>query len=63
VDYLIDDNGLIEIRSKERRVRLLDPEKSKQERAYWQWFSMLLPLGLMSFFGLINYFLRIKRYT
>lgn len=63
VDYLIDDNGLIEIRSKERQLRLLDPEKSKQERAYWQWFSMLWPLGIMSFFGLINYFLRIKRYT
>ncbi len=63
VDYLIDDNGLIEIRSKERSVRLLDPEKSKKERVYWQWFSMLVPLGLMTFLGLINYFIRVKRYT
>ena len=63
VDYLIDDNGLIEIRSKERRVRLLDPDKIRSERSYWQWFSMLIPLGIMTFFGLINYFLRVKRYT
>ena len=63
VDYLIDDNGLIEIRSKERRVRLLDPDKIRSERSYWQWLSMLIPLGLMTFFGLINYFVRVKRYT
>jgi gliding-associated putative ABC transporter substrate-binding component GldG len=63
VDYLIDDNGLIEIRSKERRVRLLDPDKIRTERSYWQWLSMLIPLGLMTFFGLINYFVRVKRYT
>lgn len=62
VDYLIDDNGLIEIRAKERSIRLLDPDKSKTERTYWQWFSMLFPLGIMTFFGLINYFIRVKRY-
>jgi len=63
IDYLIDDNGLIEIRAKERTVRLLDPEKSKTERSYWQWFSMLLPLGIMLIYGLIHYFVRSKRYS
>jgi gliding-associated putative ABC transporter substrate-binding component GldG len=63
VDYLIDDNGLIEIRAKERSLRLLDPEKSKNERTYWQWFSMLLPLAIMTFLGLLNYFIRVKRYS
>lgn len=63
IDYLIDDNGLIEIRAKERTVRLLDPEKSKTERTYWQWFSMLLPLGIMLIYGITDYFIRLKRYT
>lgn len=63
IDYLIDDNGLIEIRSKERTVRLLDPEKSKSERSYWQWFSLLTPLGIILIFGITNYFIRKKRYT
>jgi gliding-associated putative ABC transporter substrate-binding component GldG len=63
IDYLIDDNGLIEIRAKERTVRLLDPEKSKTERIYWQWFSMLVPLAIMIIYGIVDYFIRIKRYT
>lgn len=63
VDYLIDDNGLIEIRAKERQVRLLDPLKSKQDRGYWKWFSMMLPLTFMIFFGTVNYLLRKKRYS
>jgi ABC-2 type transport system permease protein len=63
VDYLIDDNGLIEIRAKERQVRLLDPLKSKQDRGYWKWFSMILPLTFMIFFGTVNYLLRKKRYS
>lgn len=63
IDYLIDDNGLIEIRSKERTVRLLDPEKSKSEKTYWQWFSMLTPIALMIILGLVNYFIRKQRYT
>ena len=63
IDYLIDDNGLIEIRSKERTVRLLDPEKSKSEKTYWQWFSMLTPIALMIILGIVNYFIRKRRYT
>ena len=63
IDYLIDDNGLIEIRSKERTVRLLDPEKSKSEKTYWQWFSMLMPIALMIILGIVNYFVRKRRYT
>lgn len=63
IDYLIDDNGLIEIRSKERTVRLLDPEKSKSKKTYWQWFSMLMPIALMIILGIVNYFIRKRRYT
>ena len=63
IDYLIDDNGLIEIRSKERTIRLLDPEKSKSEKTYWQWFSMLMPIALMIILGIVNYFVRKRRYT
>jgi ABC-2 type transport system permease protein len=62
VDHLIDDNGLIEIRAKERQLRLLDPKKNKTDRGYWKWFSMMVPLIIMTFFGFINYFVRKKRY-
>jgi ABC-2 type transport system permease protein len=63
IDYLIDNNGLIEIRAKERTLRLLDPEKSKSEKSSWQWFSMILPILSIFILGIANYFIRRKRYT
>ncbi len=63
IDYLIDNNGLIEIRAKERTLRLLDPEKAKSEKEYWQWYSMTLPIFSIFIFGLVNYFIRRKRYN
>jgi ABC-type uncharacterized transport system involved in gliding motility auxiliary subunit len=63
IDYLLEGKGLIEIRAKERKLRLLDPEKSRIEKSYWQWYSILAPIGIMLIFGLINYFIRNKRYT
>ena len=62
IDYLIDNNGLIEIRAKERTLRLLDPEKAKSEKEYWQWYSMVFPIFSIIIFGLVNYFIRRKRY-
>ncbi len=62
IDYLIDNNGLIEIRAKERTLRLLDPEKSKSQKEYFQWFSMILPIFSIIILGLVNYFVRKKRY-
>jgi hypothetical protein len=63
IDYLIDDNGLIEIRSKERTLRLLDPEKAKSEKSYWQYFSLILPLMVILIFGAVNHWIRLRKYT
>lgn len=62
IDYLIDDNGLIEIRAKEKILRLLDPEKTRIERNYWEWFNLLLPLLSVTLFGLINNIYRKRKY-
>ena len=63
VDYLIDDNGLIEIRGRETTLRLLDPVKIKDEKTYWQMLNLLLPLGLIILFGTTNYWIRKRKYT
>ena len=63
VDYLIDDNGLIEIRARETQLRLLDAVKVKEEKNYWQWFNMILPLGFVVLLGLINFVIRRRKYT
>lgn len=62
IDYLIDDNGLIEIRAKEKTLRLLDTEKTRLERGYWQWFNLIAPLSSILAFGILNHILRKRKY-
>jgi ABC-2 type transport system permease protein len=63
VDYLLDQNGLIEIRGKELNVRLLDQTRIKDERSYWKWLNMLLPLLIILIFGAANWWIRRWKYT
>lgn len=62
IDYLIDDNGLIEIRAKEKTLRLLDSEKTRLEHTYWQWFNIIAPLLSMIIFGIANNIYRKRKY-
>lgn len=62
-NYLLDDNGLINIRSKEIAVAFLNSEKITEEKTKWQLLNILLPLVLLGIFGFsFNYF-RKKKYT
>jgi gliding-associated putative ABC transporter substrate-binding component GldG len=63
VDYLIDDNGLIEIRGRETTMRLLDQVKAKEEKTYWQLLNTMLPISLVLIFGIANYYIRKSKYT
>jgi ABC-2 type transport system permease protein len=63
IDYLLDDSGLIEVRSKEITLRLLDRNRIREEKSYWQILNMLLPIGLIVIFGLANSYIRKKKYA
>lgn len=57
VNYLLDDNGLINIRSKEVDLPLLDKEKVYEEYTYTQLLTVGLPLVILTLFGIaITYF-------
>lgn len=62
VNYLLDDTGLINIRSKEISVAFLDPQKIIKQRTKWQTLNLLLPISLLILFGWIFSFLRRKKY-
>jgi ABC-2 type transport system permease protein len=62
VNYLLDDSGLINIRTKEIAVAFLDPQKTSEERSKWQILNMLLPLGLLAVFGILFQYLRKRKY-
>jgi len=63
VNYLLDDNGLINIRSKEIAIAFLDTEKISSQKTKWQIVNIALPLVLLVLFGIGFKFLRKKRYA
>lgn len=62
-NYLLDDNGLINIRSKEIAVAFLNSEKITEEKTKWQLLNILLPLVLLGIFGFGFNYLRKKKYA
>ncbi len=63
IEYLLDENGVIEARGKEVKLRLLDNVKAKAERSTWQLINIVLPLVFLALFGLGYNFLRRRRYA
>ncbi|MFI0431186.1 gliding motility-associated ABC transporter substrate-binding protein GldG [Mariniflexile sp. HMF6888] len=63
VNYLLDDNGLINIRSKEITVEFLNQEKIADEKTKWQIINILLPLLLLGTFGMLFNYFRRKKYA
>lgn len=63
VNYLLDDDGLINIRSKKIAVAFLNQEKIASQKTSWQVFNTLLPLSLLAIFGFIFNYFRKKTFT
>ena len=62
INYLCDDNGLIEARSKEFKIRLLDNQEIEKKSAKWQFINIATPIALILLLGLIQFFWRKKLY-
>lgn len=63
MNYLCDDSGLITVRSRELKLRLLDKTKIEQSKVKWQTINIVFPILLIIIFALIISFLRKRRYT
>jgi len=62
IDYLCDNNGVLELRSKEIKLRLLDPAKI-EEPQFIQWLNVILPTIMIIIFGMIFSFIRKRKFT
>ncbi|MGB7786632.1 MAG: gliding motility-associated ABC transporter substrate-binding protein GldG [Salinimicrobium sp.] len=63
VNYLLDDSGLINIRSKEVSIAFLDLPKVEEKRTFWQVINLLLPLVLLGLFAALFFFWRRRKYV
>jgi gliding-associated putative ABC transporter substrate-binding component GldG len=63
VNYLLDDNGLINIRSKDLDLPLLDKEKVYENYTITQFITIGLPILILALFGILFTFLRKRKYS
>lgn len=63
MNYLVDDNGLMELRSREMKLRLLDKPKIRAEKTKWQLLNTVLPVLMVILAGMIYGFFRKRKYT
>lgn len=63
IEYLVDENNLIETRNKEIKLRQMDAIKIKEEKKKWQFVNVAVPAMMVIFFGLIFGFLRRRKYA
>ena len=63
VNYLLDDNGLINIRSKDLDLPLLDKEKVYENYTVTQFITIGLPILILALFGILFTFLRKRKYS
>ena len=63
VNYLLEDSGLINIRTKKIAIPFLDPQKTAEKRGTWQFLNLLLPLLLLAIFGFLFSIYRKRKYT
>ena len=63
MNYLLDDQGLLQLRSREVKLRLLDKKKIATHETKWKIINVFYPLIGLIFLGLIQFYIRKKKYS
>ncbi|MGF1584363.1 MAG: gliding motility-associated ABC transporter substrate-binding protein GldG [Bacteroidales bacterium] len=61
LNYLLDETGLMELRTRELQLRLLDRSRVREQKTRWQLINMMVPLLFVIIIGLFYNHIR-KRY-
>ena len=62
LEYLTDRSGVLEARSKDVKLRLLDNGRIKPEKAQWQFVNVGIPIACVLVFASCYFFFRRRRY-
>lgn len=63
LNYMLDENRLIEARTKDITLRPLNQIKLNEEKTYWQVLNIVLPVVLIALFGVLKFFYRKNKFT
>jgi len=63
VNYLCDDEEIVQVRSKDFKMRLLDKERVLKEKTFWQILNMVLPLILVIIMGIVFAVVRNRKFA
>lgn len=63
MNYLLDDEGLLQLRSREVKLRLLDKKKTATQVTKWKLTNVGLPILIIICFGIVQFYIRKKRYS
>ena len=63
IGYLIDGEGMIDIRSRSLTIRLLDSKKVNSQRLTWQVVNTVVPIALIILLGLVLALVRKRKYS
>lgn len=63
VEYMLDESGVLEARSKDIKLRLLNAVRAQEEGVKWQLINILGPLVVIFILGLVFHFLRKRKFA
>lgn len=63
VNYLLDEEGMLQLRSREVKLRLLDKKKINLQRSKWQFINVAMPLLLVIGFAISQFYIRKRKYA
>ena len=63
LNYLVDDKGIMELRSRELKIRRLDMERITSARLLWQLINTLSPIILVLIFATLYRLIRMRKYA
>lgn len=62
LEYLTDNSGILQTRSKDFTLRLLDKRKVETQKGFCQMITLVIPIALVILFGVVYQFLLRRRY-
>jgi gliding-associated putative ABC transporter substrate-binding component GldG len=63
LEYMLDPSGIMETRSKDFKLRLLDPAAVEKNKTLWQILAFVIPISIIASLGVVFQLMRKRMYA